>query len=78
MPVCKKVENIHRFLKEILTLLDPIPDEERKTFEAPQCENKNLTSLLFQYNFQKCTERQGLMINELCNLISQDHFDDRT
>ena len=22
MPVCKKIENIHRFLKEILTLLD--------------------------------------------------------
>ena len=24
-----------------------------------KCENKNLTQFLFQYNFQKCTERKG-------------------
>ena len=28
-----------------------------------KCENKNLTLFLFQYNFQKCTGREGLKQN---------------
>ena len=27
-----------------------------------KCENKNLTLFLFQYNFQKCAEREGLSL----------------
>ena len=50
-----------------------------KPFEAPQRRVKinNLTWFLFQYNFQKCTEREGLncfmgsLLGMLCHFISK-------
>ena len=55
IPEEKKKYKLHFYFRTSLSCL-------KRFYEGLECENKNLTSFLFQYNFQKCTGREGLIL----------------
>ena len=67
-----KCSTYFSWTSKIWTLPAPILDEEKKLSQififtllcgtTKKCKNKNLTYFFFQYNFQKCTGREGLSL----------------